>query len=97
VGGGCAGVEVGGVGPGDAVEVEGKAVRVEAGEPRPECDLKDYSRRRAAEWGEFYAGPEPEISEEDVAAYFARLQRRNRHLLHDFSKRVRLVADGRAW
>jgi UDP-MurNAc hydroxylase len=32
-----------------------------------------------------------------VIAYFNALQRRNQHLLHDFSKTVRFAADGHAW
>ena len=57
--------------PGDALAVADRTVWVEVSQlGRPADDLADYSRRRAEEWGEFHAGPEPAISQEEIAAYF---------------------------
>lgn len=94
----CPGVEVLRPEPGDTVRVEAGRARMEpAAERRPGAadeDLSAYAERRRDEWGAFHAGTEPEVTSEELATYFGRLQRRNRHLLHDFSKTVRLVAGG---
>lgn len=60
-------------------------------------DLDGYSRRRRDEWGEFYEEFERPIAPEELEAYFARLQRRNKHFLADFRKDLRLVAGSNAW
>jgi UDP-MurNAc hydroxylase len=85
-------------GPGDTLAVRGGGLGVEtyAGE-RPSDDLGEYSRRRAAEWGEFHAEPERPITRDEIADYFKTLQRRNRHLARDLSKKIQLVAGGKAW
>jgi UDP-MurNAc hydroxylase len=84
--------------PGDALAIAGGgAVVVPWRGERPSSDLAEYSRRRAAEWGEFYAEPDRPITQDELAGYFAKLQRRNRHLMRDFSKRIQLVADGTTW
>jgi UDP-MurNAc hydroxylase len=67
------------------------------GGPRPADDLAAYSLRRADEWGALYADPDRPISSEEIVSYFATLQRRNRHLLRDFSKTIRLTAASQVW
>jgi UDP-MurNAc hydroxylase len=62
-----------------------------------ENDLAAYSARRQVEWKAFYDLPECSITAAEIASYFARLQRRNKHLLQDFSKTVRLAADKQVW
>ena len=56
-----------------------------------------YSDRRSSEWGEFYAGDEPEIDADEIKTYFGRLQRRNNHLMKDLHKYVRVISDDRSW
>lgn len=60
-------------------------------------DLAAYRERRRKEWERFYADLDTPVSPEELEAYFSRLQRRNRHLLHDFRKDFRLVAGGGMW
>src|SRR5262249_38289068 len=92
----CPDVKVVPIRPGDSLRSGGGALaRKEFEGQRPSDDLAEYSRRRAAEWGEFHAAPDRPIGEEEIGSYFARLQRRNRHLTRDFSKRIQLVADGK--
>ena len=94
----CPEVDVLEIEPGDRVIVEGGKVTVEPF-PRdlPDSSLAVYRMRRREEWQAFYDTPEQPVSFEELAAYFSKLQKRNRHLLHDFSKTLRVAADGRVW
>lgn len=84
--------------PGDVLVVRDGAVTREAyAGTRPAGGLEEYSHRRATEWGEFQALPDEPVTDAEVAAYFSRLQRRNRHLLRDFAKALQVVADGQTW
>ena len=60
-------------------------------------DLASYRNRRRNEWAEFYSGAEPQVTEEDLARYFGKLQRRNTHLLGDFRKDIRVASGGKIW
>lgn len=82
--------------PGDALDLP--EFRVEHRDSRHESSvLEEYSERRREEWGQFYAGGEPEISVEDIRKYFDQLQRRNDHLAKNLQKYIRISADGRSW
>jgi UDP-MurNAc hydroxylase len=84
--------------PGDALQVvDGEPQAELYNDPRPTENLAEYAERRRNEWEVFHAGPERPVTHDEVVAYFGTLQRRNQHLLHDFSKTVRFAADGRAW
>jgi UDP-MurNAc hydroxylase len=94
----CPEVDVIDIEPGDRVIVEGGTTRIELfPRPRPDSSLAVYRVRRREEWQAFDDTPEQPVSFEELAAYFSRLQKRNRHLLHDFSKTLRVAADGRVW
>jgi UDP-MurNAc hydroxylase len=84
--------------PGDRLHVEGGQVRVEpyAGE-RPSSDLAEYSERRRGEWEAFHATQERPITSEEIAAYFLTLERRNPHVMQDFSKTIQVAADAKVW
>ncbi len=84
--------------PGDRTRIAGAAIDVEpyAGE-RPTKNLSEYSELRRDEWQAFHDGPNEPIRSEDIAGYFATLQKRNQHVLRDFSKTLRLAADGQVW
>jgi UDP-MurNAc hydroxylase len=84
--------------PGDTVRVaNGEPDLEDYPDPRPTDDLADYAERRRTEWEAFHTTPERPVAHDEVVAYFGTLQRRNQHLLHDFSKTVRFMADGHAW
>lgn len=94
----CPDVQVLRIYPGDSVHVEGGRFRVEpAPDRRYREDLSAYRARRKDEWCEFYAGPEKPIAQQEVDAYFSSLQRRNKHLLRDFLKDIRLASGGCEW
>jgi UDP-MurNAc hydroxylase len=95
---GCPDTEVLRVLPGDAIHVEDRTPSVErlSGD-RPDEDVASYSERRRPEWESFYTVPERPIAAEEVEKYFATLQRRNKLLVRDFSKHIRLEADGQTW
>jgi UDP-MurNAc hydroxylase len=93
----CPGVRVYAVEPGDRV-LAGDEVAVEpfVGE-RPDSSLETYRARRRDEWQAFHDARVEPVAFEELATYFKKLQKRNRHLLHDFSKTLRVTADGRSW
>lgn len=82
--------------PGDSVSVPTMSTcrGTCSGEP---SNLASYSQARQKEWEEFYAGDDPQISSEEIKAYFGRLQSRNEHLTADLHKYIRLIADARSW
>lgn len=82
--------------PGEALELP-DVERVTPPSVEGTCDLSDYSARRGAEWGEFYAGDEPEITAEDLKTYFSGLQRQNDHLAKDINKYIRVSVSGKSW
>jgi UDP-MurNAc hydroxylase len=93
----CPGVPVVALEPGDRVLVgDGLAVEPYTGE-RPDSSLEAYRARRKDEWQAYHDAEARPVSFEELAAYFKKLQKRNRHLLHDFSKTLRVTADGRNW
>src|SRR5206468_10190786 len=84
--------------PGDTLHHDGgKATAVRFACERPDEDLAAYSERRRDEWQAFHAAPERPVTSAEVVSYFGTLQRRNRHLLRDFAKKVRLAAGDRTW
>jgi len=94
----CLGPRVIEIQPGDCVRVTDGVPRLsEYADARPTDNLADYAESRRAEWQAFYADAERPVTHAEVVSYFGTLQRRNQHLLHDFSKTVKLAADGRAW
>jgi UDP-MurNAc hydroxylase len=82
--------------PDDSVSLPTMSVTRGAG-PRESTNLAAYSAARRDEWAEFYHGDDPEISGEDIKAYFGRLQKRNEHLVKDLQKYIRVTADDRSW
>lgn len=84
--------------PADSLRINDGAMQIDpyAGQ-RPNADLTEYSERRRAEWQAFHDAPKDPLSSAEIAAYFATLQRRNKHVLGDFSKTLRLNADGQVW
>jgi UDP-MurNAc hydroxylase len=96
----CPNVEVLRLQPGDRVSLDA-AARTATAEPtaerRPAEGIVEYSNRRRDEWGEFYLQPERPITPDELESYFATLQRKNKHFLHDFHKDIRLVAGGWMW
>jgi UDP-MurNAc hydroxylase len=82
--------------PGDTLDLPGSSVTRCHGSGES-MDLARYSDCRSSEWGEFYAGDEPEIDGDEINAYFGRLQRRNDHLMKDLHKYFRVISDDRSW
>jgi len=86
--------------PGDAMQIDiaAQQTMVERDpNARTSEDLAEYRERRRDEWSEFYAASDAPLSAEEIAQYFAKLQRRNKHFLHDFQKDIRLVSGGSMW
>ncbi len=84
--------------PGDRIIAEGGTVTVEPFlEERPDSSLGAYRARRKDEWQAFHDTVEKPVAFEELTAYFSKLQKRNRHLLYDFSKTLRVAVDGRVW
>jgi UDP-MurNAc hydroxylase len=94
----CPDVDVVTCDPGDRLQMTPNSLAVEPyrGE-RAGSQLEEYRQRRRDEWQAFHDAPERPVGFEELTAYFTRLQRRNRHLLHDFSKTLRVTADGWVW
>jgi UDP-MurNAc hydroxylase len=94
----CPHVDVIRLDPADELDIRDAKVTVKpySGQ-RPDSALEAYRERRRPEWEAFHDGPDRPISQAQMVAYFETLQRRNQHLLHDFSKTVRLAADGQTW
>jgi UDP-MurNAc hydroxylase len=83
--------------PGDHLTCDGGRVEAHFSRGQASEDLAAYRERRKDEWGEFYDGPEPQIIDEEVDQYFAKLTRRNKHLLRDFKKSIHVSTGGRTW
>jgi len=84
--------------PGDQLHVRGGQVEAEhLTGPRADSELEGYRERRRGEWEEFHTGVDRPVTQSELVDYFNSLQRRNQHLLHDFTKTVRFAADGQAW
>jgi UDP-MurNAc hydroxylase len=66
-------------------------------EDRTSEDIDEYSKRRRVEWGEFYRAPERPLAHKELETYFATLHQKNKHLLHDFRKHIRLATGGNIW
>jgi len=91
-------IEVIQIDPGDQIDIrhgQSSARRLDGA--RSDSTPEIYRERRRLEWQEFYTTADRPVTQPEVEAYFNTLQRRNEHLLHDFSKTVRLAADGHAW
>jgi UDP-MurNAc hydroxylase len=98
----CPEVAVVPVRPGDSLHVGGEGVVVIPDSRLPWTpdvgeDLTAYSERRRDEWQVFYDAPDRPVSSDEIVSYFGTLQRRNRHLLRDFCKKIRLAAGERMW
>lgn len=84
--------------PGDRLTVANGAATIEPGlQEQPDSELHAYRARRRDEWQAFHDSSDRPVSFEELTAYFAKLQKRNRHLLRDFSKMLQVAADGRVW
>jgi UDP-MurNAc hydroxylase len=85
--------------PGDklGLDISARSVTTKRAEHRPTLDMAEYSNRRREEWGAFYRASERPVTHDDLETYFGALQRKNRHLLHNFCKDIRLVAEGDIW
>jgi UDP-MurNAc hydroxylase len=93
----CPNVKVLRVHPGDHLTHDDNRVEVDFSRRHSLEDLAGYRERRKDEWGEFYDGPEPQIIYGQIEQYFAKLTRRNKHLLRDFRKDIRVSTGGRTW
>jgi UDP-MurNAc hydroxylase len=86
--------------PGDQLRLDASArsARTEpAADGQASGEIIEYSDRRREEWGDFYRTDERPVTQDELEAYFGVLQRKNKHLLHDFCKDIRLVAEGNIW
>jgi UDP-MurNAc hydroxylase len=94
----CPATRVLSVRPGDILNHDGGQATVArfAGE-QPDEDLAAYSERRRDEWQAFHATLDRPVTSAEIVSYFGKLQWRNRHLLCDFSKMIRLAAGDRTW
>jgi UDP-MurNAc hydroxylase len=94
----CPNVSVLRTSPGDRIRVEASMPVVErVRDARTKHNLIEYRERRRAEWSEFHRGAATPITSGEVATHFRTLQRRNRHLLENFHKEIRLCSGGKAW
>jgi UDP-MurNAc hydroxylase len=86
--------------PGDKLRLDvstRSAVMEPAADGNAQDDIIEYSARRRDEWGEFYRIEERTVTHDELENYFGTLQRKNKHLLHDFCKDIRLAAEGNIW
>ncbi|GII53519.1 putative Rieske 2Fe-2S iron-sulfur protein [Planotetraspora thailandica] len=83
--------------PGDTVQLADTPVVERTPGARTSEDLASYRELRRDEWSAFYDEPAEPVTAEEIEAYFAKLQSWNKRFLNDFSKDIRLVADGRMW
>jgi len=96
----CPDVKVMALQPGDNLQIDlsGPTITTETAESRPAAEsIAQYSERRRDEWGEFYRDDERPVSHDELETYFATLHRQNQHMLHDFSKDLRLVVGSSVW
>lgn len=94
----CAETEVIRIGPGDHIEIDaGKASANRGPESKLDEDLDAYRERRRDEWEAFYAGPEPQVTMDEIEQYFGTLQQWNKRFLGDYSKDIRLIAGTDNW
>jgi UDP-MurNAc hydroxylase len=96
----CPGVDVLRLAPGGVAEldIEARGSAVADSGAAMVGDLDAYRERRRSEWEEFAAYDDAPVSEEELAAYFNRLQQVNTRFLGeyvpDYRKDIRLVSGG---
>ena len=83
--------------PGDHVTHDAGVITAHTSGHHRDDDLAAYRARRRDEWAVFYDGDEPQLTDEDFARYFAKLQRINSHLLADFRKDISIASGGKVW
>ena len=95
----CSDVKVVKPQPGDKLQIDlsGRTIVAEPVDHPIAESIDEYSERRRDEWSEFYRDAERPVSQEELETYFAALHRQNKHLLHDFSKDIRLVVGSSVW
>ncbi len=93
----CHNVRVLEMNPGDKAELSPDPISVELNSATQNDSLDAYSERRRSEWEAFHTARSEPIRTNEIVSYLGKLQKRNRHLLHDFSKLIRLTADQQAW